>query len=170
MLPSWWLGGAVASTVLIGAVYVGCMNLSQPDRRSELERLERLEADRDYLDRRQEAICSVAADVVAERLSLRQAAEALRLLNVNSPDHLRMHVEYQDGQTEEERYCRSVLGHVQAYLVVGDARGPAVLARLGAELDALAQGRLGPPPRISTPRRPAPPVPGSVARVAGTQE
>jgi hypothetical protein len=165
ILPSWWLGGAAAAAVLIGTVYVGSVNLARTGGASEFERLERLTADREYVDRRQESVRALAADVVAGRLSLRGAAEDLRLLDVNSPEHLRLHIEYQDGRTEEERHCRSMVAHVRAYLGHDD-RAPAVLARLEAELDDLVQGRAAPLPRV-TRRHSRPPTPDEVAQVGG---
>jgi hypothetical protein len=165
MLQSCWLGGAAAGAVLLGALYVGCSELSHPGWSgvpSEAERLERLEADREQLERRREVIRSLAAELIEGRLDLRQAAEVWRVEAVNSPPHLGMHVEYVPGNTEEERYCRSLLSHVRT-LVEGNPCGPAVLARLEAEYEALAQGRpLSPAPPRRDPRvRTPPPAPPS---------
>jgi hypothetical protein len=147
MLQSWWLGGAAAGAVLVGAFYVGCSSLSQPGWPGEGERLDRLEADREHLERRRELTRSLASDLVEGRLNLRQAASALRAENLNSPPHLAMHVEYVAGTTEEERYCRAMMGHLRTYLQ-GDARGPAVLTRLEAELEAVARGETGQRPHL----------------------
>jgi hypothetical protein len=161
-LTTWWLGAASAATVLAGVLYVGCTSLAQQGCSggpSEVERLERLTSGFDHLARRQESLRYLATEVAEGRLSLREAAEAVRLEDVSSPPHLRLHVEHLPGRTEEERYCRSVLCHVRA-LLEGDPRAASALARLEGELDDLAQGRLGPPPRRSVPaRRPLPPRP-----------
>jgi hypothetical protein len=161
-LYSWWLGGAAAVTVLAGALYVGCASLAQPGWSagpSEVERLERLTTDWESMGRRQEAVRFLVREVAEGRMSLRQAAAHVRAEDVGSPPQLRMHVEYLPGRTEEERYCRSVLRNVGAFLD-GDPRAPAVLARLVAELEDIAQGRLGPPPwRTGPARRPPPPLP-----------
>ena len=172
-LTTWWLGSAAAGTVMAGALYVGCMSLAGADwsgGRSELERLERLTSGFERMALRQEALRCLAAEVAEGRMSLREAAEAVRREDVTSPPHLRLHVEHLPGRTEEERYCRSVLGHVKG-LLEGDPRAPSVLARLERELEDLAQGRLGPPPRRNRPgRRPLPPRPPEVLTRAPSAE
>ncbi len=145
-LHTWWLGVAAAGSVLAGALYVGCTTLARPTWSAgpnEVERLERLTTDFGAMARRQEFLRCLAADVVEGRLSLRDAGEAVRREDVSSPPHLRMHIENLPGGTEEERYCRSVLGHVRA-LLDGDPRGPATLARLEGEVEDVVQGRAAP--------------------------
>jgi hypothetical protein len=171
-LHTWWLGAAAAGTVLAGTVYFGCTLLARQTWSagpSEAERLERLTTDFDAMARRQETLRHLAAEVVEGRLGLRDAADVVRLEDVRSPRHLRMHVEYLPGRTEEERYCRSVLGHVRA-LLEGDPRAPAALARLEGELDDLVQGRLGPPRRTVLGGRFLPPRPPEVLTLAPTAE
>ena len=140
VLPCWWLGGAAAGAVLVGAFFIGCAALSPPAAPDEVERRERLEADREFLERRQEVIRSLVADLVEGRRGLRDAAAVWRAEDAGSPRHLRMRIELTLGQTEEERYAWSVLLNVQNRLE-GDARAPAILARLEAELAALARDR-----------------------------
>jgi hypothetical protein len=143
ILHTCWLGGAVAGAVVGGAIYFACANWSQPDWvgvPAEGERLDRLEADRERLEHRREVIRALATALAEGRLSLREAAAALRAENLSSPPHLAMHVEYLPGATEEERYCRAMLRHVRAQLE-GDGRLPALLARLESEAEALARGR-----------------------------
>ena len=160
-LSTWWLGTAAAGTVLAGALYAGCTALAwlAPSAGpSEAERLERLTTDFDVMARRQEVLRHLAAEVVEGRMGLRDAADVVRLEDVRSPAHLRMHVEYLPGRTEEERYCRSVLAHVRG-LLDGDPRAPAALARLEGELEDLVRGRLGPPRRVVLGGRFLPPPP-----------
>jgi hypothetical protein len=163
ILHNWWLGGAAAGAVLAGVFYFGCTAPSPSGwtgAPAEAQRHERLENDREHLKRRREVVNYLVAELVAGRQSLREAATAWRLEDESCPRHLAMHVEYQEGQNEEERYCRSLLDNVRSRLG-GDAGGPAVLARLESELTALARGETGPPPqaRRGPPVRSAPPVP-----------
>jgi hypothetical protein len=157
-LYSWWLGVATAGTVLAGALYVGGTHLAQTGWSggpSEVERLDRLTTDFECMARRQEGLRYLATDVADGRMTLREAAAAVRVDDLSSPPHLRMHVEYLPGRSEEERYCRSLLGHVRTVLE-GDPRAPSTLARLEGELRAVAQG-LPAPPRRAGRRLPPPP-------------
>jgi hypothetical protein len=139
MHPSWWLGVAAAGAVLAGTLYAGCRGLA-PAGPSESERLERLEADRNHAVHRREVIRDLTTGLIEGRLTLRQAAVACQAENEVGPRQIDLHVEYQAGRTDEERYCRALLGHVRAMLVK-DARAPAVLARLEAELTALVRSQ-----------------------------
>jgi hypothetical protein len=133
--PSWWLGGAAAAGLAV-ALSLACGSLARlggPDGRAEAERRRRLEADWDHIDRRLALARSLAAALTEGRLTLGEAVEAWRAEDESSPPHLRLHVEMLPGQTAEERYARSLLGHVRAYLH-GDPRAPATLARLEQEL------------------------------------
>ncbi len=170
--PSWWLGVAAAGTVLAGTLYVGCTVLTQTSwssGRAEADRLERLTSDFDRMALRQATLHSLAAEVVEGTMSLREAAEAVRAEDLGGPPHLRMHVEHLPGRTEEERYCRTVLGHVRA-LLASDPRGPSALARLERELEDVVQGRPRPPRRPIPSRRPLPPRPPEVLTRAPTPE
>jgi hypothetical protein len=160
--PNGWPGVAAAGAVLAGALYVGCTVLAQSSwsgGASEAERQERLTADFDSMARRQATIRYLAGAVVEGNLSLREAAEDVRAEDINGPPHLRMHVEYLPGRTEEERYCRSLLRHVRG-LLAGDARAPSALARAEGELEDVVRGRPAPPRRARAtwhPRVPQPP-------------
>jgi hypothetical protein len=57
-------------------------------------------------------------------------------MDADRPCHL-LAVRQYAGATTRERYCRVVIGHVEAALRV-DPRWPAVRARLDAELAAVA--------------------------------
>ncbi len=133
--PSWWLGVA-AVTGLAAALSLACGSLARlggPDVLAEAERRRRLEADWKHIDRRLDLGRSLAAALAEGRLTLGEAAEAWRAEDESSPRHLGLHVEMLPGKTSEERYARSLLTHVRAYLG-GDPRAPAVLARLEQEL------------------------------------
>jgi hypothetical protein len=162
MLHNWWLGGAAAGAALASVFYVG-FTAPWPSGWSgvptEARRLEQLERDREHLERRSEVVRYLAADLIDGRQSLREAAAVWRREDESCPRHLAMHVEYQEGNTLEERYCRSLLENVSARLE-RDARGPAVLARLESELQTLARGEAAPPPqaRRGPPGRSAPPI------------
>ena len=145
-LQGWWLGGAAAGALLAGAFYIGCSRLSRPGWSGglpEAERQARLEDDWEHVDRRVKVLRYLAVDLAEGRVGLRQAAEVARQEDLSSPHRLMMRVEYLPGRTEAERYGECLLRHVDAMLE-GDARGPAVLARLRAELQALSQDRPAP--------------------------
>jgi hypothetical protein len=143
VLQCWWLGAGAVGAVLAGAFFVGCSILSPSGVPEEVERQARLEADMAHLERRQEVIRSLGTELVEGRMSLREAAAAWRAEDAGSPRRLRMRVELTPGRTEEERYCWSVLLNVRVQLE-GDARAPAVLARLEAELAALCRDQPSP--------------------------
>jgi hypothetical protein len=164
ILPSWWFGGAAAGAVLVGALYVSSAGLplsGGPTGPAEGDRLDRLEADREVLERRREVVRSLVSGVIEGRLSLRQAAAVLREENRLSPPHLVMHLEYGPGATEEERYGRAVLAHVRAVLD-RDPRRPAVLARVEAEVEALARAEEGRRAQVSARGGRRPPLPPDV--------
>src|SRR5690242_17862075 len=133
--PSWWLGAAAAAGLAV-ALSFACGSLAGlrgPDGRAEVERRRRLEADWEHIDRRLDLGRSLAAALTEGCLTLAEAVEAWRAEDESSPPRLRLHVELFPGKTGEERYARSVLAHVRAYLN-GDPRAPATLARLEQEL------------------------------------
>jgi hypothetical protein len=168
ILPSWWLGGAAAGAVFVGALYVSVTGVplpGAPAAPSEGDRLDRLEADREVLEHRREVVRSLVSGVVEGRLSLRQAAAVLRDENSHSPPHLVMHLEYGPGATEDERYARAVLAHVRAVLD-RDPQRAAVLARLEAEVEALARAEEGRRAQMDTRGVRRPPLPPGVATQA----
>lgn len=133
--PSWWLGGAAACAVLAGTIHLASAALGPPESPAEIERTRRLNEDERRIFSRW-ALCRSLAEGLAEgRLTLAEAAAALRRENETAPRHLDMHVEYLPGKTDDERYRHCAYYHVAAYLE-GDPRAGAALARLEAELRA----------------------------------
>jgi hypothetical protein len=125
--------------VLVGACWVAFSCFTSqgwPGVPAEGDRLDRLETDRGQLERRREVIRYLAGELAEGRLDLRKAAAALRNEDLSSPPRLSMHIENLPGATQEERYCRALVGHVRV-LLERDARLPAVVARLEAEVEAL---------------------------------
>src|SRR5262249_44756754 len=121
--PSWWVTGAAAVGLAV-ALFFACGSLARlggPRIRTRAERRGRLDADWEHIDRRLQLGRSLAAAMTEGRLTLAEAVEAWRAEDESSPPHLRLHVEMFLGQTAEERYARSVLAYVQAYLD-GDPR------------------------------------------------
>jgi hypothetical protein len=81
---------------------------------------------------------AVLADLVARRLTLREAAARFRDLAQDTPDYpwylLRASF---PGPTDDERFCHQVIRHVQSYVsVVRPDEEAEVVARLEAELEA----------------------------------
>jgi hypothetical protein len=167
-LQCWWLGAGAAGAVLAGAFFVGCSVLPPSGVPNEVERRARLEADLAHLGRRQELIHFLGTELAEARMSLREAGALWRAEDVGSPRHLRMRIELNSGKTDEERYCRSVLWNVARQLeLAGDARAPAILTRLEAELAALTAGSSAPPAPARTPRNPAGQQAPAPARAGG---
>jgi len=75
----------------------------------------------------------IVDEVIAERLSLLEAAACFRELNDAYPDHLDLLRRTHPGKTDEEVLCRNVIAFVRSAL--RDPAGAAVIDRLEAELD-----------------------------------
>jgi hypothetical protein len=154
------LGVVACGALLVAALYVGltafsaCMDGVGPPVRCSLEeeqqRAELLEADHVLLNRSMRATERIREDLVAGRLTLRQAAAALVALNAARPARLRIRTEYFPGDTEEERFARSTVERVGRSLAA-DPGGAAVMARLEGELKEYLAEKEG--------RRPRPPAP-----------
>jgi hypothetical protein len=155
------LGAVACGALLVAALYVGltafsaCLDGVGPPVRCSLEEEEQraaaLDADHVLLTRSMRATERIREDLVAGRLTLRQAAAALAAQNAARPARLRIRTEYFPGDTEEERFARSTVERIARGL--GTQRGgAAVMARLQAELEEYLAAKEG---------RPCPPDPDS---------
>ena len=104
---------------------------------AELNREKQLEDQLDFARHRLAIETWVVDEVIAERMTLREAAAHFRALNASEPRHLeRMRATY-PGQSAEESICRNVLAHVRGALYKQPSRQVVVLARLEGELREL---------------------------------
>ena len=104
---------------------------------------ERLDADLQAVLRRTTAKDALAREAAGGRLTLLEAAARFRDLDADLPeDYRRGWRHLAEGASDEERYCRQVIGY--ATMALRDrSDGPALLDRLKAQLDmALSRGDL----------------------------
>jgi hypothetical protein len=138
------LGAVGCCALLVAALYVGltalsaCMDRVGPPVRCSLaeeeQRAAALDADHLLLTRSIQVMEKIREDLVAGRLTLRQAVTALAAENAARPARLRIRTEYFPGDTEEERLAHSTVERVARGLVERPGSATA-LARLRAELD-----------------------------------
>jgi hypothetical protein len=97
---------------------------------------EKLDAELAVVERRAVAKEQIAIDLVAGRLGLLEAAARFRELDTEVPDANpgRSHLSF-PGHSDEERYCRQVIYHVQSLLDSLSQTQAATIARLQAELE-----------------------------------
>ncbi len=125
--------------------------------RSVLER-ERLNSDGAWLFRSSEVTHKIVADLDAGRLTLAEAAAALRAERESRPAWFRVHWKPLPGESVEECYLRQLLWEAESRLE-RDPRREEILTRLRAEYDALRERaairyeEISPPP--AGPERPA---------------
>ncbi len=100
-----------------------------------LQHGQRLQADVAYLWQSREAMDAVVADLIAGRLSLRQAADALSAESESRPTRYRIFLGDFPGRSEEERSLYWALHRAEAVLP-DDSRRTEILRRLRAELQA----------------------------------
>jgi hypothetical protein len=98
--------------------------------------------------KRMEARDRLVEALLADRLTLLQAAAGFRDLDQGSPEfNLGRFRQKASGQTDEERYCRLVILWAEAQHVDSPERAARVAARLGEELKAhLRDGTIHLPP------------------------
>jgi hypothetical protein len=151
------LGAVACGALLVAALYVGltalsaCMDGVGPPVRCNLAEEEQraavLEADHVLLTKSMQVTEKIREDLVAGRLTLREAVTALAAENAARPPRLRIRTEYFPGDTEGERLARSTVERVAKGLAEKPG-GAAVIARLQAELKeylAAQGGRPHPP-------------------------
>jgi hypothetical protein len=114
-------------------------SLDEEQRRSAL-----LEADRELLRQSIQVNQRIREDLVAGRLSLREAAAALAAENARRPGRLRASTVNFPGATQEEWFARLAVEHL-ALALANKPGGAAVLARLRAELEDYLAGKGGGP-------------------------
>jgi len=104
---------------------------------------ERLDGEVQAALRRTAAKAEVAGEAVAGRLTLFEAAARFRDLDADAPqEYRRGWLNLTEGTSDEERYCRQVLGYA-ALALRGRADAADVLAGFNRQLEeALARGDL----------------------------
>jgi hypothetical protein len=106
-----------------------------PQLESDLQRAERLEAERQRVLQRCRGQMAVAAEVVAGRLTLLQAAARVRALRADEPPLVwKMVQRGHPGLSREEWLCRVVINYVGRVLYDDPAQARALVRRLRAEL------------------------------------
>ena len=107
---------------------------------AEAERAQRLAAQGEALLRHVAVSNEIRQELIAGRLTLREAAAALAEENAGRPASARLRVDLLPGRDDEERWCRSTVTWVGNMMGEGPRRD-AALARLRAELDDLLAAR-----------------------------
>jgi hypothetical protein len=138
------LGAVGCCALLVAALYVGltalsaCLDRVGPPVRCNLaeeeQRAAALDADQVLLTRSMRVTQKIREDLVAGRLTLRQAVTALTAENATRPARLRIRTEYFPGDTEEERFARSTVERL-GWGLADKPGGATAVARLRAELD-----------------------------------
>jgi hypothetical protein len=82
---------------------------------------------------------AIVADLIAERVSLVEAAAQFRALNAGRRDYLTVIRSTYPGRTDDERICHNVIAFVEA-AVNSDEDGRYTVYRLTEELRRLADG------------------------------
>jgi len=149
--------GVVGFGALLVALYAGltaCRGWTdrggaavRPSLEAEQRRGALLEADRELLRQSIQVNQRIREDLVAGRLSLREAAAALAAENARRPGRLRASTVNFPGATEEEWFACLAVEHL-AWALANKPGGAAVIARLQAELKeylAAQGGRPHPP-------------------------
>ncbi|HEY7314415.1 MAG TPA: hypothetical protein VH643_34020 [Gemmataceae bacterium] len=108
-------------------------NLTLADWLHEMRRFEQLESDRAVINSSTVEKVKIIADLIAGRLSLCGAADALRQECENKPPHLREQELRPSGQSIEEYFVRLAFLRADVELT-DDPRRDVVLTRLRAEL------------------------------------
>jgi hypothetical protein len=165
------LGAVGCCALLVAALYVGLAALSDcldrvgpPVRCNLVEEQQRsadLDADHVLLTKSMQVTEKVWEDLVAGRLTLRQAVTALAAENAARPARLRIRTEYFPGDTEEERFAHLTVERFAVGLAERPG-GATALARLRAEFEEFladtgvgagaAHPDFGPPPSDDTAR------------------
>lgn len=98
----------------------------------------------------------IVRDLVANRLTLTEAAAHFKLLNAHQNAYLTVIRTVYVGASDDERICRNVIGFVEVYLQAMGQRGGPVLERLNAELKSwVDRGEPLEEPRLPEHMRPA---------------
>jgi hypothetical protein len=120
---------------------------------------ERIDSEAALFLRSTEVTHKVVADLDAGRLTLAEAAAALRDEHESRPALFRVHWKLLPGESIEECYLRQLLWQAECRLE-GDPRREEILTRLRAEYDALREsaaiGYEGASPPPTATERPAP--------------
>jgi hypothetical protein len=106
----------------------------QPALGDSIARAEQLEVERTFLLGRIEVKRQLAAEVVARRLTLAEAARRFRILHQQATIHLTMPEPVPPNPSEEEEFCREVLGYVEDALTSRPDEADAVRTWLEEEL------------------------------------
>jgi hypothetical protein len=105
------------------------------------QRAENLEGQKRAAFHRLEAKRRIAHDLIAQRLTLLQAAELFLDLNELNPDfHWEGFRNLHPEMSDDERCCRQVIAIVRWELLADPDQGKAVVKRLEAELQAHLRG------------------------------
>ncbi len=106
----------------------------------ELQRETQLEDRSEDMRRRHAAKEWVKQELIAQRMTLWEAASHFRDLSKSEPWYLEQIRKAYPGRSDEESLCRNVIAYVRVALTREPARAAVVLARLEAELRELMEG------------------------------
>jgi hypothetical protein len=85
---------------------------------------------------------SIAADLIAHRITLAEATERFTILNESRPDYMLAIRSAHPGKTDQEKMARNVISFAQTQAVPADR--PALTQRLEAELQQMLLGSTSP--------------------------
>jgi hypothetical protein len=119
-----------------------------------LTRQERLQRQLEGIQQRMRAKEAIVLEVIAGHLTLRQAAARFQELDIDKPTiHLGYWRATYPGDTDEERYCCTILRSVEIELSHNPQQARAVRQRLEAELPPALRRRLAPSLQLPTAHR-----------------
>jgi hypothetical protein len=101
---------------------------------SQERRAEALRGQKEAIFTRAEARQQVIDELIAGRMTLKQAVARFGELNAMEPEQMTVVRETFPGDSDEERLCRQVLGQVQVELQGRTSEADTILPRLEAEM------------------------------------